>query len=115
MNERLSVSSFDEQLTAISNLERRRLLLALLNATRNGGLPLDAGAIESDIDERRRRIQLTHVHLPKLVSGGYVDQPRKGSPDRQRLLVTDGPRFDEIRPLLELLEANRGLLPEDWK
>jgi hypothetical protein len=44
---------------------------------------------------------MRHVHLPKLDAAEYVDW------DRETDDVRPGPRFDEIRPLLEVLLENR--------
>lgn len=115
MSEQISAESFDSQLDAVSHLERRRLLLALLDATRNDETPVDASTIESDADQRTLEMQMTHVHLPKLEAAGYVDRRRENGSDRGQYLVSEGPRFDGIRPFLELLEANRELLPRDLK
>jgi DNA-binding transcriptional ArsR family regulator len=115
MSEQISAESFDSHLEAISNPERRRLLLALLEATRDSATPIDAGAIESDGDERPLDIQLVHVHLPKLESLGYVASRREHGSDQGRHLVSEGPRFDGIRPLLELLEDNEAVLPDDLR
>lgn len=44
----------------------------------------------------------THfVHLPKLVEYGFAEW------DRDTKVITKGPRFDEIRPFLELLDDQR--------
>ncbi|WP_177209108.1 hypothetical protein [Natronobacterium haloterrestre] len=42
-------------------------------------------------------IEKRHVHLPKLVDYGYIEW------DREAAVITKGPEFDEIRPLLEFL------------
>ncbi|WP_245757959.1 DUF7344 domain-containing protein [Natronobacterium haloterrestre] len=46
-------------------------------------------------------IQKHHVHLPKLAEYGFIEwNPENG-------LVTRGPRFDEIKPVLERMENQR--------
>ncbi|WP_144903984.1 hypothetical protein [Halobellus captivus] len=114
MREQIVTESFDSQLEALSHVERRRLLVALLKATRNDGTPIDATEIESDADVSELSIRMAHVHLPKLTGDGYVDAATNGS-SRSLDRVTVGPRFDRIRPLLELLDANSGQLPDDWR
>ncbi|WP_246999816.1 DUF7344 domain-containing protein [Halosolutus gelatinilyticus] len=47
------------------------------------------------------RLRLHYVHLPKLVDYGFIRW------DRTETVVTEGPRFDELRPLLELLDVHR--------
>lgn len=49
-----------------------------------------------------------HLHLPKLEGAGFIDATW------ERRSVTAGPRFGEIRPLLELLDNNRSKLPDGW-
>lgn len=42
-------------------------------------------------------LRLHHVHLPKLADYGFIRW------NRDAHVITKGPRFDEIRPVLELL------------
>ena len=42
-------------------------------------------------------LRLYYVHLPKLADYGFIEW------DRDAHVVTKGPRFDEMKPLLELL------------
>lgn len=44
-------------------------------------------------------VEYTHVHLPLLEKQGYIRW------DRRHHEVTEGPRFDELRPLLDTVEA----------
>ncbi|MGM0718738.1 MAG: DUF7344 domain-containing protein [Halobacteriota archaeon] len=53
-------------------------------------------------------IQLTHNHLPKLVDAGYIQW------DRDTGEISKGPRFNEIEPLLELIENHADELPPGW-
>lgn len=56
----------------------------------------------TDIPEVNKEIlSLHHVHLPKLADYGFVEWHRDSN------LVTRGPRFDELRPLLELIIDHR--------
>lgn len=108
MSKGISSASFDTQLSALSHVERRRLLLTLLHANTEDDLPLRVDQLEHDTAGNSPRLSMHHVHLPKLDEYGFVD----ANPDRGS--VTAGPRFDEIEPLLELLDSNRDLLPDDW-
>lgn len=47
-------------------------------------------------------LRIYFVHLPKLVEYGFAEW------DRDTEIVTRGPRFDEIRPFLDLLDDQRG-------
>jgi hypothetical protein len=53
-------------------------------------------------------LALTHVHLPKLADYGFIEG------DRANDEVIKGPAFDEIRPLLKLLDTHQDELPGDW-
>lgn len=108
MSKGISSASFDTQLSALSHVERRQLLLALLHANTEDDLPLEVDQLEHDTAGNSSELSMQHVHLPKLDDYGFVD----ANPDRGT--VATGPRFDEIEPLLELLDSNRDLLPDDW-
>lgn len=100
MDGRIISARFETCLEALSHIERRRLLLALLNDASDGGCTID---LEEPLDQSAH-----HVHLPKLETSGFI------SVDRRRHTVTTGPSFEEIRPLLELLDENRSQLPDGW-
>ncbi|MDS0473536.1 transcriptional regulator [Natrinema sp. 1APR25-10V2] len=90
----------DKMFDALADVQRRRLLLGLLdhnpqNVTELSNVPWDITEQDKDL------IKKHHVHLPKLAQYGYIEW------DREASIVTKGPQFDEIRPLLEFLEANR--------
>jgi hypothetical protein len=91
---------------ALRRIERRRILLELLNSYPRGVSVLtlrDIVHLESDPDVTRA--QLHHRHLPKLAEQGFVEWNGEGG------LVTHGERFPEIVPLLELLAENEAKLP----
>lgn len=107
MSKELTSPSLDSQLAALGHIDRRRLLLALLDAEEANTLPVEIDGSEHGADGVPLQMSMHHVHLPKLADLGFVDADH-GS-------VTTGPRFDRIRPLLELLETNRERLPDDWR
>ena len=49
-----------------------------------------------------------NYHLPELEAKGLVEY------DRDKNIVTKGPHFEEIAPLLELINEHREELPKDW-
>ncbi|WP_254271850.1 DUF7344 domain-containing protein [Haloarcula marina] len=53
-------------------------------------------------------IELYHSHLPKLDAADLVDW------DRQRGVVSRGPAFGEVRPVVELLAENAHELPDGF-
>ena len=103
---------------ALANDYRRQLLLELVRDTPQR-IPELSGAsaelAESDAELLRRHLssrrtvpdadeellRIHYVHLPKLNDYGFVQW------DRGAHVVTRGPRFDELRPLLEFLAGRR--------
>jgi len=98
--------SFDSQLTAIQHVERRRVLLMLLRSTANDAA-FDDGRAPTETDVRKLKLQMYHVHLPKLERMGLIESTG-GWYDIRR-----GPRFDDIAPLLRVIDDHRDELPTD--
>lgn len=100
---------WDEILDALADPYRRELLVALLAENPQDDddtdpLDLLASGEESD----RLETQLLHVHLPKLEELGFVRW------DRETNEVSKGPNWDEIAPVLELVQNHSDELPEGW-
>lgn len=95
-----------DRLLEIVSKRRRRLILLLLKrgAIETTDDVMLRGSGESDASE----IRLTHDHLPRLEDAGYIDW------DRNTGEIAKGPRFDEIEPLLELIENHADELPPGW-
>lgn len=99
----------DEHFDALSNPHRRRLLVALLehNPQRDDAVrPEDIHEGEKALEVLREG--LFHIHLPKLEEAGFIEW------NRDTHEVVKGPEFDEIRPLLELMQDHADELPDDW-
>jgi len=96
--------SFDEMMDALRDVHRRTILLGLGD---HESRPTDSAG-SPDETSRRSQVAMRHVHLPKLDTAGLVVW------DERRNRVSRGPRFEEIRPLLRLLDDNRDALPADW-
>ncbi|GAA0231861.1 transcriptional regulator [Haladaptatus pallidirubidus] len=88
----------DDQLRVLSNVRRRRLLLALLQDNPQNDRTMVSNASASTDEKRRRAVAMGHVHLPQLDDHGYIEW------NREERSVTKGSRFDEIKPLLTVLE-----------
>lgn len=101
-----TAGTFDAHLSAIGHVDRRRLLLALL-ARPADARPVDVERVADETGETRA-VAMYHVHVPKLAALGLVEVDESGSRVRR------GPRFDDIVPLLELLDANRTQLSDGW-
>jgi hypothetical protein len=98
----------DGALDALADVQRRNLLLSLLDHNPQDDTPVVVGASESDVEALESLTTMRHVHLPKLVEYGFVKW------DEEHNEVSKGPAFDEIRPLLELLDDHADELPDGW-
>lgn len=101
----MDLSSF---LDLLASPYRRRLLMTLLdhNPEDEASIPLDLASSDEELDELL--IQMTQIHLPEMEKLGVVQW------DRENNFVTKGPAFDELRPVLELIERNPDELPDEW-
>lgn len=100
--------STDDLLDALANAERRRLLLELLERDRGADGALAVDDFADDTGTWQSRIDLEHRHLPKLERLGLVRW------DRVDTVVTRGPEFAEVEPLLILLREHSDRLLDDW-
>lgn len=118
-------SSSDIMFDALANVQRRALLLDLLEhnpqavaamseasrevTTMSHGLLQEYLTGDREISGADKdSVRLHSVHLPKLADYEFIDW------NRDEKEVVKGDRFDEIRPLLKLLEDNQTVLPDDW-
>ncbi|WP_311173586.1 hypothetical protein [Halobellus ordinarius] len=93
---------------ALANVQRRKLLIALLAHNPQDDSPVVLAESDEEADAVERLITMRHVHLPKLVDHGFIEWKEESRE------VIKGPKFDEIRPLLELLDEHEDELPSDW-
>jgi predicted transcriptional regulator len=93
----------------LSHPHRRRILRTIAEANPrqiDEFTPEEFGADGRDLD--RFRLELYHVHLPKLADAGYIDW------DRSAGTVCRGPNYEEIEPTLDLLLDHEEDLPGSW-
>lgn len=104
-NEVVTSAGWDRILDVLSHRKRRLVLFMLAR-----GEPVTESGLQvrGSSDGRRSESGVRHVHLPKLAEAGYVDW------NRDTGAITRGPRFDEVAPLLELIENHSDELPPDW-
>lgn len=95
----------DEQFTVLADVERRRLLVALLKE--NPRSDILEKTDESDDETVRRRVSVRHNHLPRLEDHGLVEW------DRKNQIVARGPEFEKIEPFLLVLDEHRDELTDD--
>ncbi len=99
----------DECFEALANIHRRRMLVALLDHNPQE----DTIAVPEDVHDGEQALEVLqtefyHSHLPQLEEAGFIGW------NRDTHEVVKGPRFDEIRPLLELMRDHPDELPDDW-
>lgn len=98
-----------EQFEQLSDPVRRRILVALANRNPRAGDEFTSEDFSVDgEDAERLKTALYHNHLPQLHESGFIDW------DSDTNTVTRGPRFDEIAPLVGLLDDHADELPEGW-
>lgn len=98
----------DDALDALNHIQRRKLLIALLEHNPQNDSPIVLADNEDENTAIKELIEMNHVHLPKLVDYGFIEW------DQENNEVSKGPAFDEICPLLELLDNHQDELPADW-
>lgn len=101
--------SLDQALSALSETARRRVLLAITEDSPRQQETFETGKFApASPDRETTRMELYHQHLPRLDETGYIDWEE----DTGR--VGRGADFDEIRPLLDLLDDHPDKLPASW-
>lgn len=94
----------DRVFDTLSKQHRRHILIEL----NHGNGVHEQDLIYRGSSEDENDLQLRHDHLPKLAEAGYIEW------DRETGAIGPGLRFDEIEPLLELIEDHADQLPDDW-
>ena len=102
------VISSDDILAALANVQRRKLLVRLLDHNPQDDTPAVVADSEQDRDAVEQLVSMQHVHLPKLEEYGFIEW------DQDTHEVRTGPNFTEIQPVLELLAAHSDEIPDDW-
>jgi len=104
-----TTDTLDELFDALSHPYRRRILTRLRKRNPREEADFSAAELADDADEIDRLVlEIHHQHLPKLAEAGFLDW------DREEDVITRGPRFDEIAPLIDLMVDHRDELPAGW-
>jgi len=96
----------DRLFEELADPQRRQVLTELAETDLDWLAPEDA--LPEGPDPVAARAALVQVHLPRLADAGFVDWERESE------IFGPGPRFEEIEPTIELLEAHQELLPGAW-
>jgi hypothetical protein len=99
----------DAVLDALADPHRRKLLVALLEHSPREADDRDPFDVLSDAEEPEvLQTNLVHWHLPKLEEMGYITW------DRTTHDISKGPKWDEIGPVVELIDEHSDELPDGW-
>lgn len=85
---------------------RRRVLVKLSRANPRGRDEFTTSEFTKDDEDLE--LDLFHRHLPKLDGAGFINW------DREADIITRGPRFEEIAPLVRLMDGHADELPNGW-
>ncbi|WP_458210842.1 DUF7344 domain-containing protein [Haladaptatus sp. NG-SE-30] len=112
MRQQATSTSLDASLDMLGHSHRRRILLAVLNDNSRDEDELADKTIAPDAADADQleviRTQPHHVHLPKLADKGYIEW----NPHTET--IRRGANFDEIEPLLTLMNNHADELPGGW-
>ena len=99
----------DEAFSALSNVHRRRVMMSLAehNPQKDTSIhvPEDVHVGEKELDDLQ--IELYHTHLPQLEEAGFI----RWKKDEHE--IVKGPRFEEVRPVVELIANSTDELPDN--
>jgi hypothetical protein len=97
------MAPLDQAFRALADHRRRRLLLAIRDTSgETGAVTVPEDVVDGGGVSDRLVLRYDHVHLPMLEDWGYIKW------DRRRDQVAEGPRFDQLRPVLEVAEEYGG-------
>lgn len=98
--------ALDAVFRALSDGDRRRILMALLEKAKwEEDRLVDVTTGDTDLKDE---IRYRHNHLPNLAESGFIEF------DAATGICRRGERFDVIRRYLELLSDNQEQLPLEW-
>mgnify|MGYP006284205623 FL=1 len=105
--------ALSEPFGVLSHEYRRRILMTVrrYNPQDEDHITSEAFADENAQDDnefKHVKVRLYHVHLPKLADAGFIDR------DPDSGIITRGPRFEKIDPLLRSMHDHQDELPDDW-
>jgi hypothetical protein len=102
-------TEFDTALSALADPYRRQLFLALLEHNPQDDDDTDPLDLVPEKDEPEiLKTELVHNHLPKLEEMGFITWNRTTNK------ISKGPNWDEIAPLLKLIDKHKDELPDGW-
>lgn len=98
---------FDDMLDALGDVQRRRLLMVMLEGDPQEEILTSITDTESNEKAIEQVPELQHRHLPKLEEYGLIEWDQ-GTHD-----VSKGENFGDVKVLLEFLDRHEDELPAD--
>lgn len=99
----------DRMFDSLSHPDRRRILTLLSDHDPRGETELGPEEVAAEHDDPRLlERELRHLHLPQLEEREYIEW------DGETRTIRRGPRFDEVVPLIRLMQNHRDELPDGW-
>ena len=95
----------DRLLAVLQKRHRRLILMSVRDGTETLAQDL---LVRGESDGRDARAALQHTHLAKLEKAGFIEWERGTG------VISRGPLFEEIEPLLDLMAEHDAELPADW-
>ncbi|QLG60244.1 ArsR family transcriptional regulator [Halorarum salinum] len=118
---RTGAVGLDELLTSLSHRTRRSILLTLAadnprdeeeftspDADEGDDASDEDEFASADFDAELFEAKVRYEHLPQLDRAGLIEWNREAD------TVTRGPNFEELRPLVDLINEHRDEFPDDW-
>lgn len=96
------------QLTVFCHRPQRQLLVELFHENPQDDTLDDGGDPKANNEELEVLLDYQHYYLPELEDRGVIDY------DQENNIITKGPNFEELEPLLELIDNHQDELPKDW-
>ncbi|MFC7097642.1 hypothetical protein [Halobaculum marinum] len=99
----------DRVFGVLSHPARRVVLDRLVERSPDEADPLRVDRVVSGADAPEAgRLELHHVHLPKLAAHGYADW------DADEETIRRGPSFEEVAPVVRLCRRRGEAFPAEW-
>jgi hypothetical protein len=95
----------DRALAALRDPHRRTILRGLWQ----GWIDSETDAMVRGVDPETVETELRRTHLPMLEEEGIIEWNRETGE------ISKGPNFEDIEPLLELMEEHADELPPSWR
>ena len=99
----------NESFKALSHPRRRKMLTQLYDHNPREEDEFSKESLIGDGESADRvLLEIHHRHLPSLEEAGFITW------DQEEDAIRRGPNFDEIAPLIELMNEHRDELPAGW-